>query len=52
MPAIGCEGYIDNIRHHLLTGEFGAGWLNKKSRMNREVHLRFREQLKENVPFG
>ncbi len=27
-------------------GVFGVGWLDNKSRMNREVHVRFREQLK------
>ncbi len=27
-------------------------WLNNKSRMNREVHVRFLGQLKGEVPFG
>jgi len=36
----------------LHIGVFGSGWLDNKSRMNREVHVRFREQLKGAVPFG
>jgi hypothetical protein len=36
----------------LLTGKFGVGWLDNKSRMMREYHVRFREQLKGEVPFG
>ena len=32
--------------HYLLIGVFGIGWLNNKSRMSREAHVRICEQLK------
>ena len=38
--------------HYLLIGVFGVGWLNNKSRMSREVHVRVCEQLRGEAPFG
>ncbi|MEC4747992.1 hypothetical protein [Methylomicrobium sp. Wu6] len=46
------RGLTDTIRPYLHIGAFGVGWLNSKSRMNLEIHVRFREQLKGAVPFG
>ena len=41
----GWENYIHKILVYLLTGKSGNGWLNNKSRMSREVHVRFCERL-------
>ena len=37
---------INGILRFLVIGECGVGWLNNKSRMSREVQVRFCEQLK------
>ena len=52
VQASGYGSCMHSCQPCLLTGGFGVGWLNNKSRMNREVHVRFCEQLKGELPFG
>ena len=52
MRVNGFGNFIEGFQRCLLIGEFGSGWLNNKSRMSREVHVRFCEKLKGEIPFG